>query len=143
MYNPGGPSLPPEQGGLEEAYRRELNERFGISFTHLLTITNMPIGRFFDRLRADGKDEEYMTLLRESFNPTPVDHVMCRSLISVNWDGRVHDCDFNLALGLPAIGLGRIEDLDRDTVVGRPIVTGDHCFGCTAGAGSSCGGSLV
>ncbi len=143
VYNPGGPSLPPEQRGLEEAYRRELHERFGIRFTHLLTITNMPIGRFFDRLRADGKDEEYMTLLRESFNPTTVDHVMCRSLISVKWDGRIYDCDFNLALGLPVVGLGRIEDLDRDTVVGRTVVTGDHCFGCTAGAGSSCGGSLV
>ncbi len=143
VYNPGGPSLPPEQGGLEEDYRRELFERFGIRFTRLLTITNMPIGRFFDRLTADGKDEEYMTLLSESFNPATVDQVMCRSLISVNWDGRVYDCDFNLALDLPAIGLGHVRDLERDSVVGRTIVTGDHCFGCTAGAGSSCGGSLV
>lgn len=143
VYNPGGPSLPPEQRGLEEDYRRELNERFGISFTHLLTITNMPIGRFFDSLRADGKDEEYMTLLRESFNPATVDQVMCRSLISVNWDGRVYDCDFNLALDLPAVANARVEDLERDAIAGRPIVTGDHCFGCTAGAGSSCGGSLV
>ena len=143
VYNPGGPSLPPEQQALEEDYRRELFHRFGIHFTRLLTITNMPIGRFFDGLRADGKDEEYMTLLRESFNPTTVDHVMCRSLISVRWDGRIFDCDFNLALDLPAIGLGGIEEVDRDTMNDRPIVTGDHCFGYTAGAGSSCGGSLV
>ncbi len=143
VYNPGGASLPPEQGGQEEAYRRELHERFGIRFTHLLTITNMPIGRFFDRLRADGKDDEYMTLLRESFNPATVDQVMCRKLISVNWDGRVYDCDFNLALDLPVVGDTRVEELDWDAIAGRPIVTGDHCFGCTAGAGSSCGGSLV
>ncbi len=143
VYNPGGASLPPEQGGLEEDYHRELHERFGIRFTHLLTITNMPIGRFFDRLRADGKDEEYMTLLRESFNPATVDRVMCRRLISVNWDGSVYDCDFNLALDLPAVGNARIGELDWDAIAGRAIVTGDHCFGCTAGAGSSCGGSLV
>jgi radical SAM/Cys-rich protein len=143
VYNPGGPSLPPEQSGLEADYRRELCERFGIHFTRLLTITNMPIGRFFDRLATEGKDEEYMNLLRESFNPATVDEVMCRRLISVRWDGRIYDCDFNLALDLPAIGLGHIGDLERDSVAGRRIVTGDHCYGCTAGAGSSCGGSLV
>lgn len=143
VYNPGGPSLPTEQAGLEADYRRELRKRFGIQFTKLLTITNMPIGRFFDGLAARGKDEEYMSLLRESFNPATVEQVMCRSQISVRWDGLIYDCDFNLALGLPAMGLGSIGDLDPDSVVGRPIVTGTHCFGCTAGAGSSCGGSLV
>ena len=143
VYNPVGPSLPPEQADLEADYRRELQERFGIRFTNLLTITNMPIGRFFDRLAASGKAGEYMNLLRKSFNPATVDEVMCRSQINVGWDGRTYDCDFNLSLGLPATGLGRIGDLDPDAVVGRPIVTGNHCFGCTAGAGSSCGGSLV
>jgi radical SAM/Cys-rich protein len=135
--------LPPEQAGLEADYRRELHERFGIHFSNLLTITNMPIGRFFDRLSAEGRDEEYMNLLRKSFNPATVEQVMCRSQISVRWDGQVFDCDFNLALGLPAIGLGSIGELHPEVAVGRPILTGDHCFGCTAGAGSSCGGSLV
>lgn len=143
VYNPRGPSLPPEQAGLEADYRRELLERFGIHFTNLLTITNMPIGRFFDGLAARGKVEEYMKLLREAFNPATVEQVMCRSQINVRWDGQIYDCDFNLALGLPAIGLGSIGDLDPAAVVRRPIVTGNHCFGCTAGAGSSCGGSLV
>jgi radical SAM/Cys-rich protein len=143
VYNPTGPSLPPDQAGLEAEYRRELSEKFGIHFTRLLTITNMPIGRFFDRLAAKGEDQEYMDLLRGSFNPATVDQLMCRNQINVRWDGLVFDCDFNLALGLPASGLGTIGDLHPDAVVGRSIVTGDHCFGCTAGAGSSCFGSLV
>jgi radical SAM/Cys-rich protein len=143
VYNPGGPFLPPEQRGLEEDYRRELHDRFGISFTHLLTITNMPIGRFIEKLREDGQDEEYMRLLRESFNPATVDKVMCRNQITVNWDGAVYDCDFNLALDIPVVGHNHIENLDHAAVVGRAIKTGNHCFGCTAGAGSSCGGALV
>ena len=122
VYNPAGPSLPPEQTELEAEYRRELHERFGIHFTNLLTITNMPIGRFFDRLSAEGKDEEYMNLLRKSFNPATVDQVMCRNQISVRWDGRVYDCDFNLALGLPAIGLETIGDPHPDAAAGRPIL---------------------
>jgi radical SAM/Cys-rich protein len=143
VYNPGGASLPPEQAELEETYHRELEERFGVRFTHLLTITNMPNGRFLDKLRAAGSGIEYMTLLRESFNPATIDNLMCRQQISVDWDGNVYDCDFNLALDLPILGCNRIESLDQATVVGRAIRTGDHCFGCTAGAGSSCGGALV
>ena len=143
VYNPGGAYLPPEQSTLEEDYHRELDERFGIQFTNLLTITNMPIGRFFESLQADGHAEDYMTLLRESFNPATVDQVMCRNQISINWDGRIFDCDFNLALDLPVVGRNRIENLDQASVVGRAIKTGDHCFGCTAGAGSSCGGALI
>lgn len=143
VYNPGGAYLPPEQSALEEDYHRELEERFGISFTHLLTITNMPIGRFFEKLKADGGTEEYLSLLRESFNPATLDHLMCRNQISVNWDGTLYDCDFNLALDLPVVGRNRIENLDHAAVVGRATKTGDHCFGCTAGAGSSCGGALA
>ncbi len=143
VYNPGGAFLPPEQAGLEQTYHRELEERFGVQFTHLLTITNMPIGRFFDKLKADGSDHEYMTLLRESFNPATIDNLMCRQQVSVDWDGNIYDCDFNLALDLPILGRSRIESLDRTTAVGRAIRTGEHCFGCTAGAGSSCGGALV
>jgi radical SAM/Cys-rich protein len=143
VYNPGGAYLPPEQSTLEEDYHRELDERYGIKFTSLLSITNMPIGRFFERLQADEAAADYMTLLRESFNPATVDHVMCRNQISINWDGRVFDCDFNLALDLPVVGRNRIENLDQASVVGRAIKTGNHCFGCTAGAGSSCGGALI
>ncbi len=143
VYNPSGPFLPPDQGELEEDYRRELQKRFGISFTHLLTITNMPIGRFFYQLRDDGESEKYMTLLRDSFNPATVDKVMCRKQITINWDGAVYDCDFNLALDMPVVGQNHVENLDHAAVVGRAIKTGNHCFGCTAGAGSSCGGALV
>jgi radical SAM/Cys-rich protein len=143
VYNPGGPFLPPDQGSLEEDYRRELHKRFGISFTHLLTITNMPIGRFFEQLQETGEAEKYMTLLRDSFNPATVDKVMCRNQITINWDGAIYDCDFNLALDLPVVGQNHIETLDPAAVVGRAIKTGNHCFGCTAGAGSSCGGALV
>jgi radical SAM/Cys-rich protein len=143
VYNPSGAYLPPNQATLEEDYHRELDERYGIKFTNLLTITNMPIGRFFERLQADEQAEEYMTLLRESFNPATVDQVMCRNQISINWDGKIFDCDFNLALDMPVVGRNRIEKLDQASVVGRAIKTGNHCFGCTAGAGSSCSGALV
>jgi len=143
VYNPGGAHLPPDQATLEEDYHRELAERFGIRFTHLWTMTNMPIGRFFETLEADGDAEDYMNLLRDSFNPATIDHVMCRNQISINWDGRLFDCDFNLALDMPVVGGNRIENLDQASVVGRAIRTGSHCFGCTAGAGSSCGGALV
>jgi len=143
VYNPGGAHLPPDQVTLEEDYHRELDERYGIKFTKLLTITNMPIGRFFERLQADEQAEEYMTLLRESFNPATVDRVMCRNQISINWDGKIFDCDFNLALDMPVVGRNRIANLDQASVVGRAIKTGNHCFGCTAGAGSSCSGALV
>jgi radical SAM/Cys-rich protein len=143
VYNPNGAFLPPEQRELEEEYRRELKKRFGISFTNLLTMTNMPIGRFLEHLQESGKLERYMTLLRDSFNPATVDRVMCRNQLTVNWDGSLYDCDFNLALDLPIVGKNTIEDLDHAAVVGRAIRTGSHCFGCTAGAGSSCAGALV
>jgi len=145
VYNPGGPFLPPSQSALEGDYRRQLGERFGISFTQLLTITNMPLGRFRAHLSHLGQASNYLTLLQKSFNPDTLSELMCRHQISIGWDGTLYDCDFNLALGLPVnhgapdhIRSFRIEDLFK-----RRIVTGDHCFGCTAGAGSSCGGALV
>jgi len=145
IYNPGGAFLPPEQSRLESDYRRELSRRFGIVFSRLLTITNMPIGRFWTSLRRSREDRKYIHLLREAFNPGTLDGLMCRHQISVGWDGRIYDCDFNLALGAPVNhgAPNRIERFERSALEKRRIVTGDHCFGCTAGCGSSCGGSLV
>jgi radical SAM/Cys-rich protein len=144
VYNPGGPFLPAPQADLEAAYRKELRERFGVEFTRLLTIANMPIGRFGADLERRGGAEEYMRLLAGSFNPGTVEAVMCRSQVSVGPDGTLYDCDFNLALGL-AVDHGapdHIRDFDLSTLRTRRIVTGEHCFGCTAGRGSSCGGAL-
>lgn len=145
VYNPGGSTLPPGQAALEDDYRRQLRERCGIEFTRLYAITNMPIGRFLDDLRRQGKDDDYRALLRESFNPHTVEGLMCRHQICVAWDGTLADCDFNQALGLTlADGLPRrLEQLDPAVLQGRRIVTDEHCFGCTAGCGSSCGGALV
>ena len=145
VYNPGGPFLPPLQSALEEDYRRQLGERFGIGFTQLLTITNMPLGRFRAHLSHLGQERNYLTLLRKSFNPDTLSSLMCRYQISIGWDGTLYDCDFNLALGLPVnhgapdhIKSFRLSDLNL-----RRIVTGEHCYGCTAGCGSSCQGALV
>ena len=145
VYNPGGAFLPPAQTALEADYRRELGRRFGIQFTRLLTITNMPLGRFRLDLSKQKQENEYLDLLRSAFNPNTVPGLMCRHQISIGWDGTLYDCDFNLALSLPVdhgapdhIKSFRVSDLKE-----RPIVTGEHCFGCTAGSGSSCGGALV
>jgi radical SAM/Cys-rich protein len=145
VYNPGGAFLPPDQATLEDAYRRELRERFDVEFTRLLTITNMPMGRFLSDLQRDGQDEDYKHLLEDSFNQSTIDGLMCRHQICIAWDGTLSDCDFNSALGLSLAGnLPRhIDQLDPSALEGRPIVTGEHCFGCTAGCGSSCGGALV
>lgn len=140
VYNPGGAGLPPGQAALEDDYRRELRARHGVEFTHLLTIANLPLGRFADALRRDGRSGSYLELLRASFNPCTVQGLMCRGQIEVAWDGQLYDCDFNLALGLPAGHVGRFEPA---ALSGRRIVTGPHCFGCTAGAGSSCRGALT
>jgi len=145
VYNPGGPFLPPDQAALEADYKRELDARFGISFTSLLTIANMPIGRFGTVLRRQEKAEEYMSLLKKSFNAATVEGLMCRRQVSVGWDGTLYDCDFNLAVGWP-VNHGapeHISSFDPGVLACRRIVTGDHCFGCTAGSGSSCGGALV
>jgi radical SAM/Cys-rich protein len=145
VYNPVGPSLPPDQAKLEADYRRELRSRHGVEFTRLYTITNMPISRFLDDLLTQGRLEEYLAKLVQAFNPAAVDGLMCRTMLSVDWTGRLFDCDFNQMLDLPvAAGLPQhIRDFDAAAMATRPIVTARHCYGCTAGAGSSCQGRLV
>jgi len=145
VHNPVGAFLPADQSSLERDFKRELFERFGITFNNLFVITNMPIRRFLDWLRRSGNEERYMRRLVDSFNPAAVDSVMCRSLVSVDWTGRLFDCDFNQMLDLEVVPeAGRtIDDLDVERFSNRAIVTGPHCFGCTAGAGSSCGGAVV
>ena len=144
VYNPIGAYLPPSQQALEADYRRELRERHGIRFNRLYTLTNMPISRFLAFLKTSGQYESYMQKLEAGFNPATVPHVMCRSLVSVGWDGTLYDCDFNQMLESPVgSGPSHIKDFDAALLSKRRIVTGDHCYGCTAGAGSSCGGEVV
>ena len=144
VYNPGGPFLPPNQAQLEEDYKRELFNRFGIYFTGLYTITNMPIGRFWESLKRERKEKEYMQLLWDGFNCQTVEELMCRYQICVGWDGTLYDCDFNIALELPVnAGLQHIKDFELRLLSNRKIATGRHCFGCTAGFGSSCVGALA
>jgi radical SAM/Cys-rich protein len=148
VYNPVGPMLPPPQAALEADYRRELGA-LGVCFNRLLTITNMPISRFARQLHQWNKYADYMGLLVNHFNPGTVDGLMCRDLVSVGWDGRLYDCDFNQMLEMPIGAAGEggmltVWDIDDlDVLAGARIATGAHCFGCTAGAGSSCGGALV
>ena len=145
VYNPGGPFLPPDQGRLEADYRRELKNRFGLRFNRLLTIANVPIGRFQDDLRRQGEESAYLALLDTAFNAATLEGLMCRRQISVAWDGTLYDCDFNLALNRPVrvSGSPHLGDCDSERLAERPIVTGDHCLACTAGSGSSCAGALV
>jgi radical SAM/Cys-rich protein len=146
VYNPVGASLPPSQAELEAQYRDELARNFGIVFDRLLTITNMPIARFANQLSAAGNHAAYMSLLVNHFNPATVDALMCRDLVSVGWDGRLYDCDFNQMLEIPigASAASTIWDIeDVGELAGARIATGSHCFGCTAGAGSSCGGAIA
>jgi len=145
VYNPVGPFLPPNQSQLELDYRQELASRFGIQFSGLFTIANMPIGRFREHLKQEKKDKEYIRLLRDAFNCQTVAGLMCRHQICVAWDGFLYDCDFNMALNLGLVdGLPRsIRNFDHDSLVNRKIRTGNHCYGCTAGFGSSCGGALT
>ena len=147
VYNPVGPFLPPPQDELEVDYKRELKEHFGIVFNKLYALTNLPIGRFASYLRHNGKFEEYMQLLIHAFNPATISGLMCRNTISVGWRGEVYDCDFNQQLGMqwssnPDMSGLFLWDIDPDSLEGREIMTDDHCFGCTAGAGSSCGGAI-
>ncbi|MBF0418011.1 MAG: arsenosugar biosynthesis radical SAM protein ArsS [Magnetococcales bacterium] len=143
VYNPGGASLPPDQTRLEESYRQRLHAEHGVAFSRLLTITNMPIGRFRADLRRQGNEEGYFALLKAAFNPRTLDRLMCRHQISVRWDGRLFDCDFNLALNLPVNTSHPDVSALSATPATRPIATGEHCLGCTAGAGSSCAGALA
>ena len=142
VYNPQGPSLPPAQAGLEAAYKRELQSRYGIVFNRLYTLANMPILRFGSTLVSRGQFADYMQLLRSSHNPANLDQVMCRELVSVDWRGRLYDCDFNQMLGIPAEAPATLAGLLERDISGQPIRVADHCYGCTAGQGSSCGGAL-
>jgi len=150
VYNPQGASLPPPQETLERDYKRILGEKFGVEFNRLYTLANMPIARFGSMLISKGQFNQYMALLRDSHREENLDAVMCRSLVSVDWQGWVYDCDFNQMLGLPLRVAGRprlrLEDLLAERLGsdldGNPIATADHCYGCTAGQGSSCGGAL-
>ena len=147
VYNPTGASLPPAQRGLEDDYRRELRTRYGVEFTRLFTITNMPISRFLADLYETGRYESYMQKLVAAFNPATIDGLMCRSMLSVDWQGNLFDCDFNqmLDLGVTSkspVNIVDLSDQSLSELSQRSIVTGKHCFGCTAGAGSSCSGSL-
>ena len=146
VYNPQGPSLPPPQDELEQQYRLHLFDEYGVSFSHLFTLANMPIQRFGSTLVSRGQFNEYMGTLRAAYREENLESVMCRSLISVDWQGFVYDCDFNQMLGLPLRYKNRrnlrLDDLIGHDLDGNPIVVRDHCFGCTAGQGSSCGGAL-
>jgi radical SAM/Cys-rich protein len=148
VYNPVGPHLPPPQDGLEQDYKRILQDQFGIVFNRLYCLTNMPITRYQTHLKLRGQFDAYMKLLADNFNPATLDQVMCRNLISVGWDGALFDCDFNQMLGLPlrdpdgnTLNIESLVSLDQ--VLNGAITIGDHCYACTAGAGSSCGGALV
>lgn len=145
VTNPVGTSLPPPQEALERTVRRELAQRFDITFNHLFTITNVPIGRFLEDLMDSGNYDSYMESLVQAFNPATVNGLMCRTMVSVSWDGRLFDCDFNqmLNLEIDPSAPTRLAGFDADVLARRRIITGRHCYGCTAGSGSSCGGSLA
>jgi len=146
VYNPQGPSLPPPQEALEADYRRQLGDKFGIVFNRLFTLANMPIQRFGSTLISKGEFDRYMGLLRQAHRDHNLDSVMCRDLVSVDWRGYLYDCDFNQMLDLPLTGADgarrRLEDLLTDDLDHNPIQVAGHCYGCTAGQGSSCGGAL-
>lgn len=144
VYNPGGPSLPGSQEGLEKDYKKMLKENFDILFNSLYTITNMPISRFLNDLKSQNKVEHYMHLLVDNFNLAAVDNLMCRNTISVRWDGTIFDCDFNQMLHLPIADKStrNIKDFNAEKLLNRTIVLKNHCYGCTAGAGSSCQGTI-
>jgi radical SAM/Cys-rich protein len=145
VYNPNGAFLPPDQAEMESEYRHELMSRHGIVFTNLFTLTNLPIARFKHFLERSGNYDRYLAKLAGAFNPQAAANVMCRSLVSVGYDGTLYDCDFNqmLELPLPADVPGHIRDFDGYLLARRNIVTGAHCYGCAAGAGSSCGGAVA
>jgi len=145
VYNPVGAFLPPPQTSIEADFKYELMTRHEISFNHLFTITNMPIKRFLDYLRRSGNEERYMQKLVEAFNPTTIEGLMCRNLVSVDWTGKLYDCDFNqmLELGVAQSLPQTIGEFDPEKFSSRGIMTGPHCFGCTAGSGSSCGGAVA
>jgi radical SAM/Cys-rich protein len=144
VHNPVGAFLPAKQDAIESQFRKELRSKHGVEFNHLYTITNMPISRFLEFLVESGNYEGYMQRLVHAFNPAAAAGVMCRYTLSVGWDGMLYDCDFNQMLDLPVDGAPRhIRDFNLSELERRAIVTGNHCYGCTAGAGSSCGGAVT
>ena len=144
VYNPAGAFLPPSQTSLEKEYKQALMERYGIAFNNLFAITNLPISRFLDYLLQTGNYENYMEKLVNAYNPSAAENVMCRNTISIGWDGYLYDCDFNQMLELKLCGASEhIKDFDLEELNKRNIIIGQHCYGCTAGAGSSCGGSVT
>src|SRR5262249_5713676 len=155
VYNPVGAFLPPSQDELESDYKRELQKHFGIVFNRIFTLSNLPIGRFAAYLRHANELDKYMQLLIDAFNPATIGGLMCHNTISVGWRGEIYDCDFNQQLGMQWVGRNSdhngsekrrplfLWDINPDSLENREIMTGDHCFGCTAGAGSSCGGAII
>ncbi len=146
VFNPTGPSLPPDQAQLEQDYKRELKNRYGIEFNHLYAITNIPIKRYARFLRKRGVLDDYMRMLETSFNSQAAVRVMCQTMLSIGWDGQLFDCDFNQMLGMPVAGksgqtVWNITSFDQ--YIHQRIAVADHCYGCTAGAGSSCGGTVT
>jgi radical SAM/Cys-rich protein len=145
VHNPVGAYLPGSQDALETSYRQTLHDKYGIVFNHLFCITNMPIGRYLNYLSTTDNYSEYMAALINAFNPAALGKVMCRTMLSVAWDGRLYDCDFNQVLGLPVChgAPGHVSAFNLDELAHRRIATGNHCYGCTAGAGSSCQGAVA
>lgn len=144
VYNPAGAFLPSSQQALEKEYKLALMERYGIEFNNLFAITNLPISRFLDYLLQSGNYENYMQKLVNAFNPAAAGKVMCRNTISIGWDGFLYDCDFNQMLELKLCGGSEhIKDFDLEELKKRNIIIGQHCYGCTAGEGSSCGGAVA
>ena len=144
VYNPQGPVLPPEQSALEQQYKAQLLEQYGIKFNHLFVLCNMPINRFAHQLHREQQYESYISLLKQSCNDDNIESVMCRSLLSIDWQGYVYDCDFNQMLNLPLADEKRVHlsEISNGYLSNRDIAVRDHCFACTAGQGSSCGGAL-
>ena len=143
VFNPSSATFPPPQAAIENEYRTKLTAMHGVHFSNLVAITNNPSGRFAEALNRKGNLEKYLVRLRDAFNPATTEGMMCRNQISVDWEGNVYDCDFNQALGLPIEGGKTIFDFAREEQPARTVVFANHCYGCTAGAGSSCGGETV
>jgi radical SAM/Cys-rich protein len=146
IYNPAGAFIPPPQEDLERQYKKSLKENFGIEFNQLFALTNMPIHRFKAQLKRLKSYEEYMEKLVSAFNPAAAEGIMCRSMVSVSYDGKIYDCDFNQMLDMPIMfgsNSATLKDWSKAALMNRTILTADHCFGCTAGAGSSCGGNTA
>jgi len=144
VYNPSGAFLPGSQMSLEKEFKNQLKRKYNIEFNNLFAITNLPVSRFLDYLIESGNYEQYMTELVDAFNPATLDGLMCLNTLSVSWDGYIHDCDFNQMLDLKVQSpVKHINDFDMDALMDRDIALNQHCYGCTAGAGSSCGGEVA